>query len=137
MMNDRISDIMDRDVPTLQADDTLGEARTLLLQKGTHHLPILEGQKLVGLITTWDIFKLGKSVADYQNMKCRELMTTHLAVLEPHELAGAAAEVLMEHLFHAIPIVDDDHNFVGMVDSYDVVKYEYKKEYPQEAAAYA
>jgi len=39
--------------------------------------------------------------------------------------------VLMEHLFHAIPIVNDKHELVGIVTTYDVLRYEYNKEYPE------
>lgn len=136
-MNEYLSSIMDADVETLTPDSRLSEARTLLLKKGLHHVPILEGRKLVGLITTWDMFKMDKSAAEYGDIRCGEIMNTHLACLLPNDHIGAAAEVFLEHLFQVIPIIDDDHNFLGMVTMYEVLKYEFKREYPAEAERYA
>lgn len=130
MMNEPLHTIMTANVVTLKPNNTLGDAREIFMTKRIHHIPIIEDKKLVGLITSWDIFKLGLSAVAYQDMRVSEVMTTHLATLEPEQHIGAAAEVLMEHLFHAVPIVNDKHELVGIVTTYDVLNYEYKKEYP-------
>lgn len=130
MMNEFVHTIMTADVITLTPSDTLGQAREILMSKHIHHLPVVEGKKLVGMITSWDIFKLGLSVVAYQDMRVSEVMSTHLATLDPDQHIGAVAEVLMEHLFHAVPIVNDKHELLGIVTTYDVLRYEYRKEYP-------
>ena len=130
MMNEPLHTIMTANVVTLKPNNTLGDAREIFMTKRIHHIPIIEDKKLVGLITSWDIFKLGLSAVAYQDRRVSEVMTTHLATLEPEQHIGAAAEVLMEHLFHAVPIVNDKHELVGIVTTYDVLNYEYKKEYP-------
>lgn len=131
MMNERIQTIMTSKVITLSPGDTLGQAREIFMTNHIHHLPIVDGKKLVGLVTSWDMFKLGLSAVAYQDMRVSEVMTTHLATLDPDQHIGAAAEVLMEHLFHAIPIVNDKHELLGIVTTYDVLRYEYQKEYPE------
>ncbi len=131
MMNELVVSHMTKDVVTLNPDSTLGEAREILLSKHIHHIPIVEGKKLVGMVTSWDIFKLGKSVAEYQSMKVSEIMTKKVATLDPGQHLGAVAEVLTRHLFHAIPIVNDDHELLGIVTSTDIVRYEHTKEYPE------
>lgn len=131
MMNEPLHTIMSAQVVTLSPGSTLGEAREIFMTKRIHHIPIVDGKKLVGLITSWDIFKLGLSAVAYQDMRVSEVMTTHLAALEPDQHIGAAAEVLMEHLFHAVPIVNDKWELLGIVTTYDVLRYEYLKEYPE------
>lgn len=131
MMNETVRSIMTTNVITLRPDSTLGEARNILLGKRIHHLPIVEGKKLVGLITSWDIFKLGKSYEQYENTPVSEIMTRKVATLDPDQHLGAAAEVLNEHLFHAIPIVDDERELLGIVTSTDLIRYGFKKEYPE------
>ncbi|TNE57357.1 MAG: CBS domain-containing protein [Bacteroidetes bacterium] len=132
MMNEPLHTIMTPDVVTLSPGSTLGDAREIFMTKRIHHIPIVDGKKLVGLITSWDIFKLGLSAVAYQDMRVSEVMTTHLATLEPDQHIGAAAEVFMAHLFHAIPVVNDKMELLGIVTTYDLLKYEYKKEYPDE-----
>ena len=136
MMNESIQSLMTKEVITLSPSQTLGEAYHILTTKRIHHIPIVEDKKLVGLITSWDLFKLGKSFDDYKNTSVNEVMTTKLATLEPEQHIGAAAEVLMEHLFHAVPIVNDDHELVGIVTSYDLLRYEYGKEYPDDLSPF-
>lgn len=131
MMNELVHTHMTKDVTTLGPDSTLGEARDILIGKRIHHIPILEGKKLVGMVTSWDFFKLGKSVAEYQNMKVKEIMTTKVATLDPDQHLGAVAEVLTRHLFHAVPIVNDEHELLGIVTSTDIIRYEHTKEYPE------
>lgn len=121
---------------TLTPQDTLGQARDIFLQKKVHHLPIVDGDKLVGMLTSWDIFKLGKSADEYRDMKIGTVMTQRLATLAPEDHIGAAAEVLMAHLFHAIPITNDDHTLVGIVTTYDLLKLEYNKEYPEDLSRF-
>ncbi len=130
MMNELVPVIMTTDVITLGPDNTLGEARSILLNTRIHHLPIVEGRKLVGMVTSWDIFKLGKSVAEYENMKIREIMTVRVATLDADQHIGAVAETLLEHLFHAVPIVNDHRELLGIVTATDILRYEYSKEYP-------
>jgi len=56
-------------------------------------------------------------------------MTKHVATLEPEDKVGSAAELFLENLFHAVPIVKDGV-LQGIVTSFDVIKYEFHKEYP-------
>ena len=130
MMNEFVPAIMTTDVFTLSPEHTLEEARAIMLKKHIHHLPILNNGKLVGMVTSWDFFKLGKSSEEYGAMKVKDVMTTKLATLDPGQHIGAVAEVLMVHLFHAVPIVNEDQELLGIVTSTDLIRYEYGKEYP-------
>ncbi|MFN0215827.1 MAG: HPP family protein [Saprospiraceae bacterium] len=131
MMNESVQSHMTKDVITLNPDSMLGEARDIMLSKHIHHIPILNGKKLVGMVTSWDMFKLGKSAEEYSTMKVSEVMTTRVATLDPDQHLGAVAEVLTRHLFHAVPIVNDDHELLGIVTSTDIIRYEHTKEYPE------
>ncbi len=131
MMNEPIHQHMTTNVVTLRPDSTLGEARDILLKKRIHHLPVVEDNKLVGMVTSWDIFKLGKSAEEYNSMKASDIMTTKVATLEPDQHLGAVADVLTRHLFHAVPIVNDQHELLGIVTSTDIIRYGHTKEYPE------
>lgn len=131
MMNEYVTAIMTKEVITLTPDNTLEEARNLMLGKHIHHMPVVQDNKLVGMITSWDFFKLGKASSELGGIKISEVMTTKIAALEPDQHIGAVAELLMEHLFHAVPIVSDERELLGIVTSTDLITYEYNKEYPE------
>jgi len=136
MMNELISSIMTTELITVNPDDMLQQAYDILKSKRIHHLPVVEGSKLVGIITTYDIFKLNVDPALYQQTKVRDIMTTRLATLGPNDKVGSVVLIFVENLFHAVPIVDEEGNAVGIVTTLDVMKYSLKKEYPDRYAAW-
>ncbi|HSF88911.1 MAG TPA: CBS domain-containing protein [Saprospiraceae bacterium] len=129
MMNEPLSSIMTRQVITAGPDDKLSVARDIFRKNRVHHLPIVHGTKLLGILTTYDIFKMIDSKEDYDKIFIKDVMTTHVATLEPEDKVGSAAELFLENLFHAVPIVKDGE-LQGIVTSFDVIKYEFHKEYP-------
>jgi CBS domain-containing protein len=129
MMNEHLSSIMTTRLLTVRPMDSLNTVREILVKNRIHHVPVVEGKKLVGLVTTYDLFKLSYHPDELDEIKVRDVMTTKLATLEPHDKVGTAAELFLEHLFHAVPIVKDGV-LVGIVTSFDVIKYEFMKEYP-------
>ncbi|MEO5906878.1 MAG: CBS domain-containing protein [Saprospiraceae bacterium] len=131
MMNEPLSSIMTRDVITAAQDDSLAVARNIFLRNKVHHLPIVNGSRLVGILTTYDLFKINGANKDrnYDDIAIRDVMTTHIATLEPEDKIGTAAELFLENLFHAVPIVKNG-DLQGIVTSFDVIKYEFHKEYP-------
>lgn len=134
MMNEPLSSIMTTNLVTVTPENTLREAYDLLRKKRIHHLPVVEGKKLVGIVTTYDIFKLQSSPPDFDTTKVRDVMTTKIATLSPDDKVGSAVLVFVENLFHAVPIVDKDRNAVGIVTTLDVMNYSLKKEYPDRYA---
>jgi CBS domain-containing protein len=131
MMNEPISTIMTTKVVTVRPEDTLEAVKDILFFKHIHHIPVVEGRKLVGIITSYDLVKLGKCQEEYRQVRVKEVMTKRVATLEPHEKIGAAAQVFLENLFHGIPIVTGDRDLIGIVTSLDVLRYEFHKEYPE------
>jgi CBS domain-containing protein len=114
---------------TVNPDDTLGTVRDVLIRNRIHHVPVVDGKTLVGLVTTYDLFKLSYHPDALRSVKVSDVMTTKLATLEPEDKIGSAAELFLEHLFHAVPIVKNGE-LKGIVTSFDVMKYEFLKEYP-------
>lgn len=130
MMTDRISTIMSKKVVTVGPDDSLDKVKELVFEKHYHHLPVIDGDKLVGIITSWDLFKSNVNFEDYSKHKVKEFMTTKVATLQANEMIGAAAMVFLRHLFHGLPIVDADMKLVGIVTTHDILVYNFKKENP-------
>ncbi len=128
-MNEPLSSIMTKKVITAGPDDKLSVAREVFMKNRVHHLPIVRGARLVGILTTYDMFKLVDSGSDYDDVIIKNVMTDHVATLEPEDKIGSAAELFLENLFHAVPIVKDGE-LKGIVTSFDVIKYTFHKEYP-------
>ncbi len=131
MMNENVSSIMTTNPLVFNIDDTIDKIKDVFLQRRIHHALIMDGNKLAGIITTTDLFKLNRPFDEYPTIKASAVMTKHVAHLEPDDRIGIAAEVFLENLFHALPITKDGE-LVGLVTSFDVLRYEFKKEYPNQ-----
>jgi CBS domain-containing protein len=130
-MNEPLSKIMITDLKTVSPEATLDTVRELFQQNRIHHLPVVEGKKLVGMVSVTDLYKLGRSFDEYRNIRVKEVMTDKVGTLYPNEQIGAAAEVFLENLFHAVPIVNEERELMGLVTTFDVLKYQFDQEYPK------
>jgi acetoin utilization protein AcuB len=131
MMNEPVSTIMTTKLFTVAPHDKLSKVKELLQNHRIHHIPVVDGTQLVGIVTTGDLFWLGRSFDDYPNIEVQEVMTRKIATLEPDDKVGSVAEVFLEHRFHCIPVCENG-NLLGLVTMHDILKYEFNKEYPNE-----
>lgn len=135
MMNEAVSAIMTRNVVTVNPENTLADVKNILFEKRFHHIPVVNAQtdKLEGIITSYDLMKLDLHFDEYEAIPVRNVMTAKLVTLQPNEKIGAAAQIFLRHLFHGLPIVDDDYKLVGIVTTHDILKYSFDKEYPNDS----
>ena len=131
--NESIEKVLSRDVVTTHTGEKLSDARKLFAKNGFHHLPVLSGKKLIGLISASDI--LGISVegieSDERSMDAyldhqfsiEEIMKKELRTLTAKSTIADAAELLSDGSFHAVPVVNDEDELVGLVTSTDLIRY--------------
>lgn len=131
--NERIDKVMTREVITAHVDQKVSDVRKLLVKGGFHHIPIVSGNKLIGLISGSDI--LGISVegigSDERSMDAyidhqfsiKSLMKTELQTLSTHATIADAANTLSNGNIHAVPVVDDNGDLIGLVTSTDLIRY--------------
>jgi acetoin utilization protein AcuB len=135
-MNEPISKIMTTNLITASPDVTLDKIKDIFLSRKIHHLPITKNGQIVGFITTSDLLWLNRPFDEYPKIKAKSIMTTKIAKLAPHDKIGAAADIFLRNWFHALPIVDDDNKLVGLVTSFDIIKYTYANAYPNDPVNY-
>ena len=135
MMNEPVTSIMTSKLITVVPEDNLAKVYKIFRTNRIHHLPVVNGKKLVGILTTYDLFKLEKSLKEYGDTLVKDIMTTKLATLDSNAKVGSAVLIFVENLFHAVPIVEGE-NLVGIVSTLDVMEYSLKKQYPDRTAAY-
>lgn len=129
-MNEAVHSIMTKDLITVSPDTKLDEVRHIFMKYKIHHLPVVEGKHLMGILTTYDLWKNKIAPSDYHTTSVKKVMTSKVAKIGPQDKIGTAAEIFLDNRFHALPVVDDHNQLLGIVTSFDVLLYEFKKEYP-------
>ena len=122
---------MTREVVTLAEDDTLADARTCMERGRIRHLPVVRGQKLVGLVTHRDLLSASFSVFAevsaqeerrlFRQIPVRELMHDAYAV-PPTMRVPEAARVMLEEQYGCLPVVDGNGDLLGIVTDADFLR---------------
>jgi len=76
-----VYEIMSLPLTTINPDDTVWDAAELMRGKGIHKLPVQEGTKIVGIVTTTDIVEICSYGSDSQ---MRNICDQILMRMSPH-----------------------------------------------------
>lgn len=131
--NTPISRIMTRKPETVKPADTMEAVRKIFEKRGFHHIPVVDGERLVGLVSYTDYLQLIRTVFDNSqetriNEKVlnatlvKDVMTQSLLCLSPTDTTEAALRVFKANQFHSLPVVDDKGHLVGIVTTYDLMR---------------
>ena len=96
-----------------------------VLRRGrVQHVPVLDGDTLVGLVSSWDLARLAmeRDHGELLETPVDQVMERNLVTLRPRDTVADAARLLSEGSFHSLPVVDDDGALVGIVTTSDVLR---------------
>ena len=138
----QVKNIMTTDVRFVRPDDTMDKVSDIFNGTFIHHLPVVgEDGKVKGIISKSDylrlqhgftLFKTEKADeynrAIFRSLLVGEVMTQQVAKLMPDYTLGYAAGIFRENLFHAMPVVDEHNQMVGILSTYDLLSYAFSEE---------
>ena len=131
--NEKIGQILTREIITVHIAQNVSDVRKIFAENGFHHVPVVSGKKLIGIVSASDI--LGISVegvgSDERSMDAyidhqfsiEGLMKKDLKTLSTKSTIADAAEILSDGKFHAVPVVDENDDLVGLVTSTDLIRF--------------
>jgi universal stress protein A len=113
-----VGELMFRTPVTVEPRATLADARGLMAAHKVRHLPVVDGGKLVGILSDAD---LGPYVGYLGNTKVNAAMTPNPVAIPPDADAAIAARVMLQHKVRALPVTEGDA-VVGVVSVSDVLE---------------
>ncbi len=123
----RVRDAMTQDVVTVGPEESAARAWGLCRERNIRHLPVVEGGRLVGIVSDRDLRDLSppRDTADQENtlgwVQIRDMMSTGVVTAHPLDTIEHAAKVIYENRFNCLPVVADDE-IVGIITSSDLVR---------------
>ena len=115
---------MKRDLVTVPPGATLEEAARLLKGNRIHHLPVVEGERLLGIVTDTDLrnatLRGAAEGGEGAPRTVGEVMTRDVVTLGPDDTIDDAMLILSRQRFGALPVVDGER-LVGIVAKADVL----------------
>lgn len=128
-----VSTIMTTSIIKLNITDTLTKAETLFKKNHIRHIPIVNSNKIVGMLSYTDLLRI--SFADavdeddtiidstvYNMFSVEQVMSKNLISVSPETTIKEAAEILAKREFHALPVCEGNL-LVGIVTTTDLIQY--------------
>lgn len=114
----RAGDLISDEIPTLEGSDSGLFAMQLLDEYKMTHLPVVENNKLLGLISDTAVYEIDDHEKPLREM--REHLQQSFVVQDRHvyDLVKAAADFQLS----AVPILDMNGDYVGVVSIYCLVR---------------
>lgn len=126
-----VSDWMTKKVYTVEPEDYLSDALTLMRDKRIKHLPIVKNGKIKGIVsdrdireytpskaTSLDIFELHYLLA---KTKVKVLMKTRVATTSPGTAVEEAAMIMFDNNIGCLPVLDDGE-LSGIISDMDIFR---------------
>jgi acetoin utilization protein AcuB len=114
-----VKDWMSKDLITIKANDSVVKAQTLLLDRNISRLPVMEEEKLSGIITDRDIRKV---LIPSETLRVKNLMTRNPVTVPWNYTVGETAEILLKHDISGVPVVDHHDSVVGIITKGDLFR---------------
>ncbi|SDS66525.1 CBS domain-containing protein [Formosa sp. Hel1_31_208] len=128
-----VSTIMTTEVITLNKNDNLDTAEALFKKNKIRHIPVVDGNKILGMLSYTDLLRI--SFADavdeldeevdtivYNMFTIEQVMAKNLISVDSDTTIKEVAEILSKKEFHALPVVDNAQ-LVGIVTTTDLINY--------------
>ena len=122
-----IDAIMSTNLVTIAPSASLAEARSLMHDNRIHHIPVVEGDQLVGLVTLTNVLAATDSFLRDDNSRIHaneigisDAMVTDVATVDINASLRHAALFLERHKIGCLPVLDDD-KLVGIITDTDFV----------------
>ncbi|MES2522172.1 MAG: KpsF/GutQ family sugar-phosphate isomerase [Gemmatimonadota bacterium] len=118
----RVRDVMEtRALPVLSRDATMRDALVLLASRRGIAV-VVEHGSVAGVVTAGDLTRLLERTADALSVPVCDVMTESPRVALDHELGSAVVHRMETHGIMAMPVVDDEGRFAGVVHLHDLMR---------------
>ena len=131
-----ISTIMTRGVHTLDVSAKLSEVRRALITNDFHHMPIVDGKRLVGMISWRDLVRayrnahntdapdpFGIDDALDESSRIEDAMTRELVTVRDDDSIDRAIDLIADAHVHSVLVLDSESRLAGIVTDKDIVDY--------------
>jgi len=140
----KVRDVFTQGAITVSPRASISEARRLMEEHKIRRLPVVDGQRVVGIITQMDLLRATPSVATslsiwevnylLDKVRVEEIMTRDVVTVTPDTDLSAAANLMKDRKIGGLPVVEDGR-LVGVITESDIFKALVRLLETQEAAA--
>ena len=122
-MGKSIRDAMTSNPRGVEASTPVIEAARLMKSEDVGSVPVVEGNRLVGMVTDRDIvIRVVAEAKDPQSSTAGEVASRDLVTIDPQQDLDEALRLMAQHQVRRLPVVEEDGRLVGILAQADVAK---------------
>ena len=116
--------LMSTDLHTVSPDTLVEDAAQVLLENDVGSVLVVDGEGgLEGILTRTDFVEIVAKSQPKAQTTVSKYMTDDVITTDAGASIRDVADVMMEHGFHHVPVVDEDDRVVGMLTTTDLAAY--------------
>ncbi|KMS58988.1 CBS domain-containing protein [Sphingobium baderi] len=117
----RVHDAMTIEVQTISPATTVRDAARVMADQDIGALPVVEGKRIVGMLTDRDIAVRAAAVALGSDTPVSEIMTRDVQCCQSVEELDHALDEMGEQKVRRMPVLSKEGEMVGMLSLADIV----------------
>ncbi|MTI95705.1 MAG: CBS domain-containing protein [Firmicutes bacterium] len=143
----KVADVMTREVITISPEQTLEEAARMLVETGVSGIPVVEDEKVVGMLSERDLLEarseprpprylellggiiyldstreFSRQLEKMTATSVAQLMSRDVVSLSPDNSLDEAAKIIIDRGINRVPVVDGEKKLVGIITRTDVLR---------------
>ena len=117
-------------VKTVDVETPVADAYNIMMEQGIRRLPVLDGEKLVGIVTLGDLREARPSPATslsiyelnylLSKLTVGKVMTHNPFTISPKTPIQHAARLMLDRKVGGLPVVDEAGHLVGIITESDI-----------------
>jgi CBS domain-containing protein len=118
-----IRDLMTSNPCSIDTDKTVAYAAKMLRDEDVGLAPIVEGDRLVGMLTDRDIaIRVVAEAKDPQTTKVTDVASRELVTIDPDQDLDEALRLMATHQVRRLPVVEEDGRLIGVIAQADIAR---------------
>lgn len=131
----KVKEVMTTSLITVRPDTILKDVKNIFDAENIHHIPVATEQGVfLGIISKSDLLllldwgtklnlpaSLRKNSFLLMSNLAKDIMESNVLCISPDDNIQKCVQIFRENYFHALPVVDESNQLVGMVTTYDLM----------------
>ena len=117
----RVHDAMTTTIQSIAPETTIKEAARLMSEKDIGALPVVEGKRVVGMVTDRDIAVRAVAAGMSAEAHVRDIMTSDVQCCHPVEKLEQVLDEMGEQKIRRMPFLSTEVEMVGILSLGDIV----------------
>lgn len=121
----RARDVMTRTVVGVRPGTPIDRVHAVMIRRGIRHLPVVEGRKIVGILSDRDLLLRvdlqPDGVFQYPDATAADIMTRSPRTCRLGDPISKVARLIVKGRIDCVPVVDAGKRLLGIISSVDLV----------------